>query len=97
MSNGGPAGSRSPYIIICNGRIAVLNTKSDGDKLAAVSSAATALVSYYGDKLTQEQTDPISELQHSMMDNFNSWNKDEINTGVVSMFALLDDLEDEME
>lgn len=97
MSNGGVGGSRAPYIIICQGRIGVLNAKADGDRLQAASDSAAALVSYYGDKLTQAQTDPISGLQHSMMDNFDSWTKSDVDTAVASMFALLDDLEDEME
>lgn len=97
MSNGGPVGSRAPYIIICQGRIGVLNAKTDGDKLQAASDCAAALVSYYGEKLTLEQTEPISDLQHSMMDNFDSWTKDDANLAVASMFVLLDDLEDEIE
>lgn len=88
--------SKAPYIIICSGRIDVLNAAKNQDKLKAASDTARHLTSYYGERCTAEQTTPISELQHQMMENFKTWNKAQTNQAVTDMFALLDALEDEM-
>jgi len=88
--------SKAPYIIICDGRIDVLNAAKKQDKLQAASSAAKNLTSYYGERCTLAQTAPISDLQHQMMNNFDSWNNHEVNNAVTQMFMLLDELEDEM-
>ena len=87
-------GSRAPYIIICNGRIEVAVSKNGMEMMRAASRCATALVTYYGDKLTTIDTLPISDLQHQMMDLLNS-RKVVRDAGemVDEMFALLDELE----
>lgn len=99
MSNGDPEPSLSPYIIICNGRIAA--SPNPNSKIIAASQAATNLVSYYGvtlgKKLTGKDTEAISILQHEMMDNMDSWTPEEIDSKVVEMFDLLDALEDKFE
>lgn len=96
MSNG-TGQSKAPYIILCGGRIHVLNSKDHKDKLQAASDAAVGLTSYYGKRVTAEQSTPISDLQHQMMDNFDVWSKTEAEQAVTDMFALLDALEEEME
>lgn len=97
MSNGEAGGSRAPYIIICNGRINLLEAKGSGGKIQAASGAASALVTYYGDQLSSEDTKPISDLQHEMMDNMGKWTKAEAKAKVAEMFALLDALEEKFE
>ena len=88
--------SKAAYIIICSGRIDVLNASKRQAKLKAASDTARHLTSYYGEKCTAAQTTPISDLQHSMMVNFDSWSNTQANQAVTDMFALLDALEDEM-
>lgn len=91
-------GSRAPYIIICNGRIDVALAKSGFEMIQAASRTATALVSYYGDKVGDADTRPISELQHAMMDLVNARPSMHLSGEMVDeMFALLDALEDKME
>ena len=89
--------SKAAYIIICSGQIDVLNAPKRQDKLKAASDAARHLTSYYGERCTAAQTAPISDLQHEMMDNFDSWNNTQVDSNVAIMFGLLHDLEDEME
>jgi hypothetical protein len=96
MANG-TGQSKAPYIIICGGRIDVLNAKTKEDKLQAASSAAVRLVTYFGNKLNAIQTAPISNLQHQIMENLSTWNRSRAEQGVTDMFALLDALENEME
>lgn len=99
MSNG-TGQSKAPYIIICAGRIDLLaaapGTQPFQRQLKAASDAACNLVSYFGDRLTAEQTAPISRLQHSMMDNFDKWGAHEAEIAIEQMFELLDELEDQM-
>lgn len=91
-------GSRAPYIIICNGRIDLTAAKSTTERIQAASRAATALAAYYGDKLTDQDTFPISGLQHDMMEELDGGLKGErADMMVDAMFALLDALEDKME
>lgn len=105
MSNGDPpSGSRAPYIIICAGRIEAALAPNGFQVIRAASNCAAALVTYYGERLTHEDTQPISKLQHEMMDlvsgraiartHQQSLSADEM---VDQMFALLDALEDKME
>lgn len=99
MANGSGQ-SRAPYIIVCAGRIDVLEaapgTQPHQRQLKAASDTARNLVSYFADRLTAEQTTPISKLQHSMMDNFDRWGPHEVEIAVAQMFELLDELEDQM-
>ena len=92
--------SRSAYIIICNGRIEVDAAKHPRDRvrqiISAASRAAANLTTYYGERLTAEQSTPISDLQHEMMDNAGEWSIPETETKVTQMFALLNELEDAM-
>lgn len=91
-------GSRAPYIIICQGRIDLLVAKNGMERILAASRAAAALVTYYGDKLTDQDTFPISGLQHDMMEEMDGGLKGErADMMVDEMFALLDALEDKME
>lgn len=55
-------------IIICNGRIDLALAKNGFEMIRAASRAATALVAYYGKRLTYVDTKPISDLQHKMKD-----------------------------
>lgn len=91
----------SIYIIICGGRINNLRAVSPQDKIGAASECAVRLVSqlellYPGD-ITKEQSQPITDLQHEMMDNMTTWTKAEAESKVVEMFDLLDALEDSFE
>jgi len=60
--------SRASYIIICDGRINLALAKNGFEMIRAASRAATNLVTHYGDKVTNADTKPISDLQHQMMD-----------------------------
>lgn len=96
-----PAGSRAPYIIICSGRIAAAATDDPVQKLKAASDCATALVCHlaivHGDDLTSTDTQPISDLQHFMMDNLLTLKKDEAEVKVKEMIGLLYQLEDKFQ
>jgi len=94
-----PSGSRAPYIIICNGRIAAALASSGFEMIRAASQAATNLVTYYGDRAGLTDTLPISELQHEMMDLINGRattrrREPRADEMVDEMFALLDALEE---
>lgn len=104
MANGlPPSGSRVPYIIICAGRIEAALAPNGFQTIRAASNCAASLVTYYGDRLTYEDTKPISKLQHEMMDLVSGraiartraqpLGADEM---VDQMFALLDALEQKM-
>lgn len=103
MSSPPTSGSRAPYIIICNGRIESALAPNGYQMIRAASNCATALVAYYGERLTYADTKPISELQHEMMDLVSGRaiartrqqpiSADEM---VDQMFALLDQLEGKM-
>jgi hypothetical protein len=70
MANGDTGQSKAPYIIICSGRIEVLAAKNNpAEQIAAASRAAADLTTFYDLKgwLTIEDSEPISELQNSMM------------------------------
>lgn len=93
--------SRAAYIIICNGRINLRAARDPLGRIQAASNCAAALVTYYGERCSQEDTQPISDLQHAMMDMVNG---DSMPAGkhhpdemVDEMFALLEQLEDRME
>lgn len=91
--------SNAPYIIICNGRIDVAAAKNTIQLIQAASHTATDLVKYYGDKLTDVDTKPISTLQHEMMDSVQATAHAQTRDPsemVDEMFALLDALEDKM-
>lgn len=91
-------GSRAPYIIICNGRIDVELAKSGFEAIQAASRTAERLVCYYGERLTNADTKPISDLQHRMMQMVSGRAQHAIGSTdmVDDMFALLDALEDKM-
>jgi hypothetical protein len=96
-----PSGSRAPYIIICSGRIAASATNDPVQKLKAISDCATALVSHlavvHGDQLTFEDTQPISDLQHEIMDGLHEFSKDDAEEKVRDMVRLLYRLENKFE
>lgn len=97
MSNGQ---SKAPYIIICSGRIDFLAASTKQEQIQAASNAARNLVVFYGDRVTAEDTGPISDLQHEMMDNMShtgQWTKSQTEAKVDEMFALLDALEEKFE
>ena len=99
-----PEGSRAPYIIICAGRIDVALAKNGFEMLQAVSRTAANLVTYFGERLTDGDTRPISDLQHAIMDvvsgrttpGTRSTGFESASDMVEGMFALLDALEDKM-
>jgi hypothetical protein len=99
-----PPASRATYIIICNGRIGVALASSGFEMIRAASQTATNLMMYYRDRLSYADTEPISKLQHEMMDAVSGTrpagtgangfkNSSEM---VDEMFALFDALEDRM-
>lgn len=95
--------SLADYIIICQGRIDVALAKNGFEMIQAASRGAVALVTYYGDRLTDEDTKPISDLQHKMMDLVSTRAKGRTRHEPLSademvdqMFALLDALEQRM-
>jgi hypothetical protein len=65
MANG-TGQSKAPYIIICSGEINLAAARDALGRMQAASNCAAALVTYYGEKLTLADTQPISELQHDM-------------------------------
>lgn len=89
--------SRAPYIIICAGRIDVALAKNGFEMIQAASRAAANLVTYYGERLSLADTQPISDLQHEMMTMVNTRPVHQ-NAGdmVDEMFARLDALEDKL-
>ena len=92
--------SKSPYIIICNGRIEVDAATKVPEKIRAASNAAMNLVQFYelhGAPITVEDTTPISDLQHEMMDNLKTLTKSQANAVIAQMFALLDALEEKFD
>lgn len=105
MANGeAVSASRAPYIIICNGRIDVALAKNGFEMIRSASHAAANLVTYYGERLTDADTRPISQLQHEMMDVVEGRGaprtqstefRDAVEM-VNEMFALLDALEQKM-
>lgn len=96
--------SLANYIIICDGRINLQAAHNPTERIQAASRCATELVKFYGDRLTEADAKPISDLQHEMMEVM-SGNRlagtretsfrgaDEM---VDEMFALLDALEQKM-
>jgi len=96
MANG-DGQSKAPYIIICNGRIEVLAAKTPAEQLVAASRAAMRLTSFYDQKgwLDYEDSKPISDLQHRMMDLMNVKEKGDVQGMVTEMFEKLDALEKE--
>lgn len=90
--------SQANYVVICEGRIDLLNAGRLTDKLQAASSAASALVRHIDimnpGKLKDADTKPVSDLQHYMMDNFHTMKAREVKEKCAEMFALLDALED---
>lgn len=90
--------SLANYVIICNGRINVQAAHGPTGKIQAVSQCATESVKFYGDRITERDIKPISDLQHEMMDMLSGRrtvkNADEM---VDEMFALLEELEDRMD
>lgn len=79
-------GSRAAYIIVCNGRIDVAVSKNGFEMMQSASRAATALVTYYGDRLTA--IDTLPKLTGTRTASFNSAGE-----MVDEMFALLDEIE----
>lgn len=94
-------GSRASYIIICGGRINVLNAKGVGEKIAAASNCGCALTSYlgivHGALLTDADTRPISDIQHYLMEHFDSIVKTEAEQRIAELFHLFDELEEKFE
>lgn len=99
MANGDPTTgqSKAPYIILCGGRIELLAAKNNpAEQIAAASRAAAALSSFYDLKgwLTVEDSQPISSLQHKMMDAMaDGINKYDAHGMAEEMIQLLEDLE----
>lgn len=93
--------SQANYIIICEYKINVLIAKTVPGKLQALSSGAAALVSHidlqHPGKLTNEDTKPISELQHYIMDNLLTMKAKEAKEKIEEMFTLWNVLEDKFE
>jgi hypothetical protein len=92
MANG-TGQSKAPYIIICAGRIDLAAAKNGIERIQAASRAAANLVTYYGDKLTFEDTAPISTVQHAMMEELQTRRRLDVDDLVDEMFVLLDALE----
>lgn len=92
--------SQANYIIICEWR-----TRADTDdketQIIAASSCAARLVSHidvmHPGKLTKAHTQPISDLQHYLMDNKRKLTKAQVKAKVAEMFEMLDALEKEFE
>ena len=92
--------SKSPYIIICNGRIEVDTATKVPEKIRAASNAAMTLVQFYelrGAPITVDDTQPISDLQHEMMNHLKTLTKSQANALITQMFALLDALEEKLD
>lgn len=91
--------SLADYVIICDGRIDVAISSNGFHRIRAASRTATELLKFYGDRVTDADARPISQLQHEMMDLVEGKasrapiSSDEM---VDQMFGLLDALEDKM-
>lgn len=96
-----PVGSKAPYIIICQGRTEVLDENTASKKICAASRCASELVQHmalvHKNKLTFEDTKPISDLQHEMMDDLKKYTKREATEKCEEMFTLLYALEDKFQ
>ena len=89
--------SKAAYIIICDGRIGVAVARDPLGRIQAASNCAAALVTYYGDRLGLADTEPISNLQHEMMELATGKQRKNPDEMVAQMFTLLDELEDSFE
>lgn len=91
--------SLAEYIIICDGRIDVAISSNGFHRIRAASRTATELVKFYGDRITEADAQPLSTLQHEMMDlvegkaSKHAVSADEM---VDQMFGLLEALEDKI-
>lgn len=90
--------SLSQYVIICKGKIDFATVKTVPEKIRALSDAATNLVSHidiqHPGELTDEDIKPISDLQHELMDHAAGMKLKQVEAHGVTMFGLLDALED---
>lgn len=91
--------NHNSQIITCNGRIDLALAKNGFEMIQAASRAATALVVFYGDRVTDADTKPISELQHKMMKSVESRSASPFTASDMcdDMFALLDKLKEKMD
>lgn len=75
-----------------------MSTEDSVEKIVQASRAATALVSHielvHGEAFTEADAQPISDLQHYLMDNMLTMKKDEAEAKITELFTLLDALED---
>jgi len=93
--------SLANYIIICKGRIDYATGKDVPAKIRALSDAAVNLTTHidlgHPGALTESDTKPISDLQHELMNHALTITKKQIEEHAVTMFGLLDALEDKFE
>lgn len=96
--SGDPPASTATYIIICSGRINEAVAKNTREKIQALSNCAAQLTSHVElanlGKVKSEDTQKISDLQHFLMDNMESLDKDEVEESAKEMFRLLYALEE---
>lgn len=90
--------SLADYVIICDGRIDVAISSNGFHRIRAASRTATELLKFYGDRVTDADAQPISNLQHEMMDLVEGKPSKRISADdmVDQMFGLLEALEDKM-
>lgn len=88
--------SNTPYIIICNGRIAVMAAKDVIQQIVAASQCATDLCSFMGLAYSLNPLDlhPISQIQHYLMDHADTLSKKDAQGKIDELFTFLDALED---
>lgn len=90
--------SQANYIVICTGRTAFSAAPKSVEKIVALSNVAAALVTHidimHPSELTEDDTKPISDLQHFLMDNMHKLSRREVDEKAVEMFGMLDALED---
>jgi hypothetical protein len=90
--------SLSQYVIICRTKINFVTVKDVPAKIRALSDGAAFLLAHieitHPGELMEADVKPISDLQHKLMDGAASITKDQIEAHALTMFGLLEALED---
>lgn len=101
MSHGGPhPSSGASYVIICNGRIGILLSKSIEENILTISGCATDLCSYLGTRyrgaLDHADLTPLQTAQHFLMDQLEAKkvNQAECEERIGAMFEMMEILEE---
>lgn len=93
--------SQANYIIICDGEIGVLGSKTASDMILAASLCASQLTRHIevtcGGEVQPDDFKAVTDLQHEMMDNLKKYTKPKAQAKCKEMFILLRALEDKFQ